>query len=73
MTTEGLAEGAVVARPWQYSVKVEANAKGWVQPSVHVYSEKAGCYADAVLILEKVVGQLKASGFRVATDMVDHA
>src|ERR1041385_7891 len=56
-------------RPWQYSVKLEVNAKGWVQPSVHVYSDKADCHEMAVILLERTVKQLRLSGFKVATDI----
>lgn len=34
MTTE------VTLRPRQYSVKLEVNARGFVQPSVHVYGNE---------------------------------
>ena len=31
----------VALRPWQYTVKLEVNARGFVQPSVHVYGNES--------------------------------
>jgi hypothetical protein len=62
-----------IRQPWQFSTKLEVNAKGFVQPSVHVYSDKADCHEMAVILLERTVKQLRLSGFKVATDMGEPA
>lgn len=63
-----------VVRPWQYSIKVEVNAKGYLQPSVHVYSDSLidGDIEIQELVLHmlsKLVRDAKALGFKVATDI----
>lgn len=64
------AEEVTSLRPWQYSVKLEVNAKGYVQPSVHVYGDNLNLVtAEAQDILVKIVTAVKTLGFRVATDM----
>ena len=57
-------------RPWQYSVKLEVNARGFVQPSVHVYSdEDRDLWLKAKQLLDQVVDELKGSNYKVATDI----
>jgi hypothetical protein len=58
-------------RPWQFSVKLECNAKGWIQPSIHVYSDKADAEELAVILLERTVKQLKLSKVKVATSILE--
>lgn len=60
---------SVELRPWQYGVKIECNAKGFIQPSIHVYSDKCDCEQLAVILLERTVKELKRSGFKVATSL----
>lgn len=61
-----------VIRPWQYSVKIETNARGYVQPSVHVYSDSVTEIEGlAVKVLEMLVDDLRHSGFIVATDIAN--
>lgn len=59
-----------VIRPWQYSVKLETNAKGFIQPSVHVYSDESkDVWLTATRLLDALVDELKTSGYKVATDL----
>lgn len=61
-----------VVRPWQYSVKIETNARGYVQPSVHVYSDSVRAIEGlAVKLLELLVNDLRQSGFKLATDIAN--
>lgn len=62
-------ESTQTLRPWQFGVRIETNAKGWLQPSIHVYSDKCDCEELAVILLERTVKQLKRSGFKVATSL----
>lgn len=72
MTTEN-----DIFRPYRYSITLDTNAKGWIQPSVKVLSdfliEKEGLelHELTVMLLTNVVGELKAKGYKVATDIED--
>lgn len=57
-------------RPWQYSIKIEANAKGYIQPSVHVYSDDMKrALQEAISALNCLVAELRDNGFKVATSI----
>lgn len=66
-----------ITRPWQYSVKLETNAKGYIQPSIHIYSDDLNCNCELGIhgiiidVLDKLVDKLKESGYRVATDITE--
>ena len=52
-----------------YSVKAEANAKGFVQLSVHVYfDESKDVWSKPTNLLDETVDQLKMMRYRIATD-----
>lgn len=64
--------GGAVPLPgeWQYSVKIETNAKGWIQPSIHVYSNDMKlALQQTISALNCLVADLRDNGFRVATDI----
>lgn len=62
----------IALRPWQYSVKLDVNAKGWVQPSVHVYSDdERDIWLKAMRLLDQTIDELKGAGYKVATDIKD--
>lgn len=55
---------------FQYSAKVEVNAKGYVQPHIHIYSnDRTKMVQETLESLEHLVHGLKARGFQVATDL----
>lgn len=57
-------------KPWEYSVSVDVSAKGFVQPSIHVYSDDMKqAIQQAVSALNCLVADLRDNGFRVATDI----
>ena len=57
-------------KPWEYSVSVDVNAKGFVQPSIHVYSDDMKeAIRNTVSALNCLVSDLRDNGFRVATDI----
>jgi hypothetical protein len=57
-------------KPWEYSVSVDVSAKGFVQPSIHVYSDDMKqAIQQAVSALNCLVSDLRDNGFRVATDI----
>lgn len=59
-----------VRLPYQYSIKLEVNAKGWVQPSVHIYGDNLyDACAHARMALNRLVADLHGEGFKVATDV----
>lgn len=63
-------EGQQLPRPWQYSIKLETNAKGFIQPSIHVYSDDMKrALQETVSALNCLVADLRDNGFRVATDI----
>lgn len=63
-------QNETVVRPWQYSIKIEANAKGYIQPSVHVYSDDMKrALQEAISALNCLVSELRDNGFRVTTDI----
>lgn len=56
-------------RPWMYSVKLETNAKGWIQPCIHVYADESDVWKKATCLLDQTIDELKTMGLRVATDI----
>lgn len=67
-----------VVRPYQYSVSLDCTAKGYIQPSVKILSDKlvypitgTGIETIAVLLLDRLVKELKHSAYKVATDIED--
>lgn len=55
---------------FQYSAKIEVNAKGYCQPHVHIYSnDRIKMIQETVDSLRSLVHGLKAVGFSVATDL----
>jgi hypothetical protein len=65
-----------VSRPYQYSVSLDCNAKGWIQPSIKVMSDTLVMNKNsstieevAILLLDNTVNFLKKQGYKVATDI----
>ena len=68
-------------RPYQFSITLDCNAKGFIQPSVKVLcdsltlnvGEKGLMTLEActVLMLNRIVKELKFSKYKVATDIED--
>lgn len=63
----------VSIRPWKYSVKLDVNAKGFVQPSVHVNSdtEDRDLWLKAVTLLQDTIDELKVCNYKIATDLAN--
>ena len=65
-----------IYRPYQYSVSLDTTAKGFIQPSVKVLNDelievRTGTEIEtvAVLLLDRLVKELRHSGYKVATDI----
>jgi hypothetical protein len=57
-------------KPWEYSISVDVSAKGFVQPSIHVYSDDMKqAIRETVSALNCLVADLRDNGFKVATDI----
>lgn len=55
---------------FQYSAKVEVNAKGYCQPHVHIFSnDRVKMITETIDSLKQLVHGIKAAGFQVATDL----
>lgn len=66
---------AAEARPYAYSISLDCNAKGYIQPSVKMQSDTM-FHADGttiereiVLLLDRLVKELRQSGYKIATDI----
>lgn len=60
----------MVRNEYQYSVKADVSAKGFVQTSIHVYSDDLDeAITKAATGLHNLNDYLKIQGFRVATDI----
>lgn len=65
-----------IVRPWQYSVKLECNAKGYIQPTVHIFSDVLSqkdvkLHEIATDLLDWSVHEVKSRGYKVATDITE--
>lgn len=70
MATKEVKTEVEVKPQYQFSIKAEVNAKGYVQPSVHIFSDSlADAIDDARLALKTLVRKLQQDGFKVATDL----
>jgi len=64
-----------VFRPYQFEVSLDCTAKGYIQPNVKIRSDdlnfqcELGIHGIAVDVLDKLVGKLKESGYKVATEI----
>lgn len=63
-----------VFRPYAYEVSLDTTAKGYVQPSVRIRSDdlqrrETGIDELAIILLDKLVNNLKKYGYKVATDI----
>lgn len=65
-------------RPYQYSIGLDCNAKGWIQPSIKVLSDTLIMNKDsstieevAIFLLDSTINLLKKQGYKVATDIED--
>jgi len=78
--------GNDVYRPYAYSISLDCNAKGYIQPSIKVQSDelvqisfnedgtarsRISIVQIAVHMLDGLVIRLKESGYKVATDILD--
>lgn len=69
-----MAENETTARPqFQYSVKLEMNSKGFIQPTIHCYGDTSVDVCDqAVMALKYVADELKEWKFKLANEMDDN-
>ena len=59
-------------KQWPYSVKIEMNAKGFIQVSVHTYDDTGVDACDQALTsLNYVVEELRKLHYKVASDYAD--
>lgn len=66
-------------RPYAYAVNLDCTAKGYIQPSVKVQADELIEYHEeemvvtlhekAVVLLDRLVKELRNSGYKVATDI----
>lgn len=72
MTTDKVVQSTVEVRPYQYSVKLEMNAKGLIQPSVHAYGDVPVDTADdCIETLHYVITEARKRGYKMACDITE--
>lgn len=71
-TNEIKSAAEVIVRPYQYSVKLEMNAKGLIQPSVHAYGDVPVDTADdCIETLHYVITEARKRGYKMACDITE--
>jgi hypothetical protein len=68
-----MTEQIEVKQQYQYSVKLETTARGFIQPTIHAY-DNVGIDAcdDAINALAYTVDALKKRGYKVATEIKEN-
>ena len=67
----------VLVRPYAYSISLDCNAKGYIQPSIKMQSDQLisvegiEIQEPAVILLDRLVKKLRKNGYKIATDIED--
>jgi len=66
------AQGNPALTQYRYSVKLESTAKGYIMPTVHVYSDDLKEIENVpVALLAHICAVVKQGGFKLATDIAE--